>query len=99
MDELDNERDIRIVELTSREIVLLLEYGYPFPEHERRLRASKAVKGLHRVRIGAYWIELMLADLVRSAKEIGSGSLLQEIDALYSALQYALTQHDMSRVL
>ena len=72
------------VELTSREVSLLLKYGYPFPDEEQKLRASKAVKGMHRVRLGAYWIELMLGDLVRSAKEISSRRLLDELDELYS---------------
>jgi hypothetical protein len=91
VDELDyQDRDLRTVELTPRELGLLLEYGYPFPEQEQRLRDSKAMKGLHRVRIGSYWIELMLADLVRSGREIRNRALLDELDALCSALEYAL---------
>jgi hypothetical protein len=85
------ESNLRTLELTPRERDLLLEYGYPFPEQEQKLRDSKAVKGFHRVRIGAYWIELMLADLVRSAREIRSGALLDELDALCSALEFALS--------
>jgi hypothetical protein len=38
----------------------------------------------------AYWIEMMLADIVRSAKTIRSASLLEELDALCSALDSAL---------
>jgi len=53
-------KDLRTVELTSREVSLLLKYGYPFRDEEQKLRASKAVEGIHRVRLGAYWIELML---------------------------------------
>jgi hypothetical protein len=95
MDEFDSEdRDLRTVELTTRERDLLLKYGYPFSEQEQRLRESKAVKGIHRVRIGAYWIEMMIADLVRSAKEIPEQMrnrvLFEELDALCSALEYAL---------
>lgn len=56
---------------------------------------SKAVKGVHRVRIGVYWIELMIGDLVRSTKEIPkqrrNSALLEELDAVCSALEYALT--------
>jgi hypothetical protein len=47
-----------------------------FPDEEQKLRDSKAVKGFHRVRIGAYWIELMVAGLIRSAREIRNGALL-----------------------
>lgn len=89
----DNEgrgKDLRTVELTSREVSLLLKYGYPFRDEEEKLRASKAVGGIHRVRLGVYWIELMLGDLVRSAKEIRSRRLLDELDELYSVLEYSL---------
>jgi len=83
-------KDLRTVELTTREVSLLLEYGYPFPDEEQKLRASKAVKGIHRVRLGAYWIELMLGDLARSEREIRSRRLLDELDELYSVLESAL---------
>ena len=91
MDDLiPDDSNLRTVELTPRERLLLLEYGYPFPEQEETLRASKAVKGYHRVRIDSYWIEMMLADIVRSAKEINNRRLLEELDGLFSALDCAL---------
>ena len=100
VDELDDQdKDLRTVELTPRERELLLEYGYPFPGQEQRLRDSKAVKGIHRVGIGSYWIEMMIADLVRSAKEIPkqvrNRALLEELDALCSALEYALVDDQL----
>ena len=87
----EHPRDLRTLELTTREVQLLLKYGYPFDEQEKTLRASRAVKGSHRVRIGAYWIEMMVADLVRSAKKLRSPALLEEIDALCDVLENALT--------
>lgn len=78
------------MELTTREVSLLLKYGYPFRDEEQKLRASKAVGGIHRVRLGEYWIELMLGDLVRSAKETSSHRLLDELDELYSVLESSL---------
>ena len=92
------ESDLRTLEITSRERDLLLEYGYPFADEEQKLRASRAVKGFHRVRIGAYWIELMVADLIRSAREIRSGALLDELDALCSALEFALVSDRQVRL-
>jgi hypothetical protein len=86
----EHPRDLRTLELTTREIKLLLKYGYPFDEQEKTLRASRAVKGYHRVRMGAYWIELMVADLIRSAKKLRSPALLEEIDALCDVLENAL---------
>src|ERR1017187_10323414 len=91
MNELDEQdSDPRTLELTPRELGLLLKYGYPFPNDAQKLRDSKAVKGYHRVPIDAYWIEMMLADIVRSAKEISSSTLLEELDALCSVLDCAL---------
>jgi hypothetical protein len=89
----DQERDLRTVELTTREVSLLVKYGYPFSAEERKLCASKAVDGIHQVRMGAYWIEMMLADLVRSAKEIRSHRLLDELDELYSVLESSLNNN------
>ena len=99
MAELDDQnRNLRTLELTSREVSLLLKYGYPFPADEQKLRDSRAVKGYHRVFIGAYWIELMLADLCRSARDIRSRSLLDELDALCSMLEYALSSGSAAQV-
>jgi hypothetical protein len=83
-------RNLRTLELTSREVYLLLKYGYPFPDAEAPLRNSRAVKGYHHVQIDAYWIEMMIGDLVRSAKEIRSRVLLEELDAVCCALESAL---------
>lgn len=87
----DRDEDSRTVELTTQEVSLLLEYGYPFAAEERKLRSSRAVDGIHRVRMGSYWIELMLGDLVRSAKEIRSHRLLDELDELHSVLEHSLS--------
>jgi hypothetical protein len=89
-DLIDDDSKLRTVELTPRERRLLLKYGYPFPEQEETLRESKAVRGYHRVRIDAYWIEMMLADIVRSARQISNRALLEELDALCSTLDCAL---------
>jgi hypothetical protein len=86
----EHPRDLHTLELTTREVKLLLKYGYPFEDEQKALRASRAVKGYHRVRIGAYWIEMMIADLIRSAKELRTPSLLDEIDALCDVLENAL---------
>jgi hypothetical protein len=56
------------------------------------------VKGFHRVRIGAYWIELMVAGLSRSAREIRNSALLDELDTLCSALEFALSTDQQIRL-
>ena len=87
----EHPKDLRTLELSTREVKLLLKYACPFDEQEKTLRTSRAVKGYHRVRVDAYWIEMMLADLVRSARELRSVSLLQQIDALCDLLENSLT--------
>lgn len=86
----DPDCNLRTVELTPREVELLLKYGYPRLDVAEKLRASRAVQDFHRVRIDAYWIEMMIADVIRSARKIRSDALLEELDALCSALEYAL---------
>lgn len=62
--------DLRILELTPRELSLLLKYVYPFPDEKEILRESRAIQGFHHVPIGAYWIELTIGDLLISAKQV-----------------------------
>ncbi len=95
----DQDRNLRTVELTNRECMLLLKYGYPWPEVAERVRDSKAARGYHRVPIDAYWIEMMLADIVRSAKEINSPTLLEELDTLCSVLDCALENRPRIQVV
>jgi hypothetical protein len=80
------------IELTSRELHLLLEYGYPFEEQAQTLRASKAVRGYHRVRLDSFWIEMLLGDVIRSAREITNRRLLDELDGVCGALECALNE-------
>lgn len=69
IDEQQSPRDLCTVELTCRQVTLLLECGYPFSEQEEALRSTKAVRRIHRVKIGAFWIEHVIADLARSMKD------------------------------
>jgi len=73
--------DTSELQLTARELKLALKYGYPFPEQEEQLRNSPVINGMHVAHIDPYWISMWIADLVRSAKEIRSQGLLEELDA------------------
>ncbi len=88
----DQGNKLPTIELTSRELHLLLEYGYPFDEQAHTLRASKAVRGYHRVRLDSFWIEMLLGDVIRSAREITNRRLLDELDGVCGALEYALNE-------
>lgn len=89
-DEKRPDRDLCTVELTQREVALLLTYGYPFPEAEAALCSSRAVGSFHRVKLGDFWIKHLIADLVRSMKKIRGRDLLEELDELCDTLEVAL---------
>jgi hypothetical protein len=78
---------------------LVLKYGYPFPEEAELLRSSNAEKGVHGARIDAYWVSMWIADIVRSAKEIRSQSLFEELDALCNVLEGAESHEGRMRGL
>jgi hypothetical protein len=81
------------LELTPRELALLLKYGLPFDEEAEQLRSSKVRNGLHVAHVDPYWMSMWTADIVRSAKKTCSRSLLEELDALCDVLENA-EKHD-----
>lgn len=87
------------LELTRRELDLILKYGYPFPDHAELLRASKVKDGWHIAHIDPYWISMWIADIVRSARSIRKQSLLEELDALCDVLETAEHRHARIRGL
>src|SRR5665213_46131 len=86
-------KDTGELQLTARERKLILKYGYPFPGQEAQLRNCQIVNGMHVAHIDPYWISMWIADLVRSAKEIRSQGLLEELDALCDILETAEHQN------
>ena len=81
--------DIVTVTLSKREVDLLLRYGYPFEEAKEQLEAFKGRTGTNRLKIDSYYLSMIIADLVRSAKTIRSDATLEEIDALCCTLESA----------
>jgi hypothetical protein len=77
------------VELSQREVELLLRYGYPFEEQRVQLEGFANRPGPHRLKVGAYHLSMMIADLIRSAKRIHSDASLEELDALCCVLERA----------
>ena len=55
-------RDINYVQLTQREVNLLLRYGYPFEEIEAQLRACNDPKRTNTIQIGVLNIEHLIGD-------------------------------------
>lgn len=87
------------LQLTARELKLVLKYGYPFPEQEEQLRNSQVIDGMHVAHIDPYWISMWVADIVRSAKEIRSQGLLEELSALCDVLENAEHRNPRARGL
>lgn len=73
--------------LRPRARELLSEYGYPFDDFADQLASAESVKGSCIVTIEPFYFDALLADLVRSAKEIDDAKLLAQIDTLYSDLE------------
>ena len=81
--------DIKSVQLTQREVNLLLRYGYPFEEIEAQLQECKDRKGTHTLKISDFDLSHLIGDLVYSAKKINDEDLLEELDAVCSVLENA----------
>ena len=85
-------KDLQMVSLTTRQIELLRKYSAPFEDVKRQLdKASEnpRVKA-HKIKIDQYYGNLLLADLVHYSKTIDDDILLEEIDDLYSVIEYEI---------
>jgi len=81
--------DERWVELTQREVELLLRYAYPFGAEAAKLRACKPRKGWYGVQIGAFCLSQWIGDLSYSIRNVRSAGLREELDALCCVLENA----------
>jgi len=81
--------DERLVQLSRREVELLLRYAYPVEAEAAKLRACKPRKGWYDVRIGAYWLSQWIGDLSHSIRKVRSAALRDELDALCCVLENA----------
>jgi len=81
--------DERLVQLTQREVELLLRYAYPFEAEAAKLRACKPRDGWCDVRIGAFWLSHWIGDLSHSVRKVRSAALREELDALGCVLENA----------
>jgi len=74
--------DERLVQLTRREVELLLRYAYPFEAETAKLRACKPRKLWYDIQIGAFWLSQWIGDLSYSIRNVRSTGLREELDAL-----------------
>lgn len=85
----DDLTDPCTVQLTPRELQLVLKYGCPFPSEAELLRSSPVKDGWHVVHVDAYSVGMWIGDIVHSAKAIRSQRLLEELDELCDVLETA----------
>lgn len=78
------------VEVTGREASLILKYSYPFPDQTAQFESIAGKKGIYRVKIEQYYLELIIGDLSRSIREIRSAQLQEELDGICNIFELAL---------
>lgn len=82
------------IEISGREANLILRYGYPFPDQAPAFEAVAGKAGFHRLMIERFWLEMLVGDLSRSIKEVGSPALQEELDSLCVTLETAMRYSD-----
>jgi len=78
------------IEITGREASLVLEYGYPFPDHATAFEKVAGKKGYHRITIETFWLEIIVGDLCSSIKQVRSMRLKEDLNALCDFLELAM---------
>lgn len=81
--------DIVEVNLNQREINLLLKYAYPFDNEKEQLIRYKDKLGVHTLKGDIFYLSRLIGDLVYSANEINDEELLEELDRICVAIEYA----------
>jgi hypothetical protein len=81
-----------MIPLTTRQIELLKKYSAPFEGVKRQLDkvSENPTADVHKIKIDEYYGNLLLADLVHYSKTIDDDILLEEIDDLYSVIEYGI---------
>ena len=77
------------VELTWREVDLLLEYAFLLNEELEQLKRFKGTPSYHVLKTDAHSITGFVADLVHHAKQTEDDQLLAEFDELCTVMETA----------
>lgn len=75
--------------LNQREVNLLLEYAYPFDKEREQLDRYRDAPGTHTLKVDTFYLSRLIGDLVYSAKEIEDEGLLEELNRICIAMEYA----------
>ena len=79
------------IELTSRQVNLLIKYGYAFEDEEKQLKAfSKKIDEWHVLVSDDFYAPKLIGDLVYSAKRLTDESVLDELDELCDVIDTSI---------
>ena len=73
--------------LSAEDRALVWEYGYPFADLKAQLERVTAVNKVCSVTIEPFYLDHLLADLIRSMKTIRRRALLERLDELYIEIE------------
>ena len=78
------------IELTPKELALILRYGYPFDQIKEALLAVSSSKQIETVLLDEYEVDRLIGDLCRSINHEEGGLRIQaELDELCTRIEYA----------
>ena len=80
------------IELTSRQVEILLVYSHPFDEEEEQLKSFAGKPGNHRLKSDEFYLPRLIGDLVYSAKTIHDETLLEEFDEICTIIESTISQ-------
>ena len=79
------------IELSSRQVDLLLRYGYAFEDEEKQLKeCSEKSDEWHVLVSDDFYAPRLIGDLVYSAKKIRNESVLDELDELCDVIDTSM---------
>ena len=79
------------IELSSRQVDLLLRYGYAFEDEEKQLKKfSEKSDEWHVLVSDDFYAPRLIGDLVYSAKKISNESVLDELDEVCDVIEASM---------
>ena len=81
-----------LIELTSRQVDLLLEYSYPFDNEEEQLKNLQKERGeFHTLKSDDFYAPILIGDICHCAKKVDDEYLLEELDEIADIIEMAIS--------
>jgi hypothetical protein len=78
------------VELSPEDRVLILQYGYPFPQIENAIRSMHGTSPVETGSLDRFYLEKLIGDLCISIKETDDEGLQHRLDDLCERLEFSV---------